>query len=75
MIDARRRRHTTMVNPAEFREIMAARSEGRALSFTYLIPHGTLGASGSERRVSVLLADDEVERLQQARMGAIAISR
>lgn len=61
---SRRRRHTTMVTKAEFREVVAARDEGRLLDPTRL---AATAAGDGKRLVSVLLTDDELGRLQLGR--------
>ena len=64
---SRRRRHTTMVTRAEFREVVAARSDGRALDPMRLVSRD---GADDRRLVSVLLTDEEVERLQLGRADA-----
>ena len=67
----RRRRTTTMVTKAEFREIQSARGQGKDLVFASAgAPSGLGGAGVSEDRrrlMSVLLTDAELESLQAAR--------
>ena len=72
---SRRRRHTTMVTRGEFREVVASRNEGRPVDPVLLAnapseSHATpWAAEGRDRRtVSVLLTDEELERLQQGRL-------
>ena len=66
-----RRRTTTMVTKAEFREIQSARGQGKDLVFASAgAPSGLGGAGVSEDRrrlMSVLLTDAELESLQAAR--------
>jgi hypothetical protein len=69
-----RRRHTTMVTKAEFRELVSAREQNRPLAYERAIVSGTGGGASppggdkdSRRLVSVLLTDDELERLQSGR--------
>ena len=65
----RRRRHTTMVTKGEFREIVAARAEGRLVDPVRLGTTSEVysGADGRKRTVSVLLTDEELEHLMVGR--------
>ena len=58
---SRRRKHTTMVTKSEFREVVAARAEGRPLDPRKIV--ASANPADNKRVVSVLLADDELERL------------
>ena len=69
-----RRRHTTMVTRTEFREIVAARSDLRPIDPARMVSPQSREQGTSElqlrpdrRQVSVLLNDDELERLQRGR--------
>jgi len=66
---SRRRRHATMVTPTDFREIVAARAEGRALAFG----RSARAEQAEQRRVSVLLADDELGALQESKSARLGL--
>ena len=67
-----RRQTTAMVTSAEFRQVVAARAAGRPLSLDG-VAHGR-PLSSEVRRVSVLLADEELHELHRARAATLGFT-